>query len=59
MVNAFSTPFIVEKGLFEFMDTKYPEVPEAIRTEREISEETENKLVKAIEEFKAQFKSAQ
>ena len=44
-----------EKGLFEFMDTKYPEVPEAIRTEGEISEETENKLVKAIEEFKAEF----
>ena len=44
-----------EKALFEYVDTKYPEVPETIRTEKVISEETETKLVKAIEECKADF----
>ena len=45
-----------EKALFEYVDSKYPEVPEAIRTEKVISDETEAKLVKAIEECKADFK---
>ena len=45
-----------ESELFEFVDTKYPEIPEAIRIDKEISEETESKLIKAIEECKAQFK---
>ena len=44
-----------EKALFEYVDTKYPEVPEAIRTGKVISDETEAKLVKAIEECKADF----
>ena len=44
-----------EKALFEYVDTKYPDVPEAIRTEKVISDETEAKLVKAIEEYKADF----
>ena len=44
-----------EKGLFEYIDTKYPDVPESIRTVGEILEDTEKKLVKAIEEFKADF----
>ncbi len=44
-----------EKALFEYVDTKYPEVPEAIRTEKVISDETEAKLVKAIKECKADF----
>ena len=44
-----------EKALFEYADTKYQEVPEAIRTEKVISDETEAKLVKAIEECKADF----
>ena len=44
-----------EKALFEYVDTKYSEVPEAIRTEKVISDETEAKLVKAIEESKADF----
>ena len=44
-----------EKALFEYVDTKYPEVPEAIRTEKVISEETEAKLIKAITECKAEF----
>ena len=46
---------LFEKALFEYVDTKYPDVPEAIRTEKVISDETEAKLVKAIEECKADF----
>ncbi|MBR1691555.1 MAG: F0F1 ATP synthase subunit alpha [Lachnospiraceae bacterium] len=45
-----------ESEFFEFLDTKYPEVPKAIAEEQVISDETEAKLKKAIEEFKAQFK---
>ena len=44
-----------EKGLFEFLDTKYAEIPRAIAEEKVISEKTEELLVKAIKEFKAQF----
>ena len=44
-----------EKGLFEFIQTKYPEIPEAIRTEKVMSDKTEEALVKAINEFKAEF----
>ncbi len=44
-----------EQELFELVDTRYPEIPEAIRTDKEIKEETEQQLVKAIEECKAQF----
>ena len=45
-----------EDELFEFIKTKYPEVPESIKTDKEIKEETEAKLLKAVEEFKADFK---
>ena len=45
-----------EAELFEFLDTKYPEVPKNIAEEKGISEETEQIFVKAIKEFKAQFK---
>ena len=45
-----------EKEFFEFLDTKYPDVPGAIAQDKEISEETDGKLRKAVEEFKAQFK---
>ncbi len=45
-----------EQELFEFVDTKYPEIPEAIRKDKEMKEGTESKLIKAIEECKAQFK---
>ena len=44
-----------EKEFFEFIDTKYPEIPSAIKTEKVISDETESALVKAIEEFKKEF----
>ncbi|MDE6406958.1 MAG: F0F1 ATP synthase subunit alpha [Lachnospiraceae bacterium] len=45
-----------EAEFFDFLDTKYPEVPSAIAKNKEISDETDAKLKKAIEEFKAQFK---
>ena len=44
-----------EKALFELIDTKYPEVVNAIKEEKEISDATEEKLVQAIEECKSQF----
>ena len=44
-----------EKELLEEIETKYPEILETIRTTKVMDEETEGKLVKAIEEFKAQF----
>ena len=44
-----------EKALFEYVETKYPEIPESIRTEKAMSEEIEQKLVKAIEECKKEF----
>ena len=44
-----------EKELFEFIDTKYPEIPEKIRSEKALSEELEEKLAAAVSEFKGQF----
>lgn len=44
-----------EEEFFEFVSSKYPEVPASIQAEKVISEETEGRLVKAIEEFKAAF----
>ncbi len=45
-----------ESELFEYIDTKYPEIPKAIAEEKVLSEENEQKLITAINEFKAQFK---
>ena len=45
-----------EKQLFAFLDTKYAEIPKAIREEKQISDATEGLLKKAIEEFKKQFR---
>ena len=45
-----------EKGLFEFIATKYAEIPETIKAEKAMNEEIEEKLVKAIAEFKEEFK---
>ena len=46
-----------EKELFEFIQTKYPEIPEKIAAEKQISDENEKDLIKAIEEFKETFHS--
>ena len=48
-----------EEEFFEFVDTKYPQVPSAIAAEKVISDETEETLKKAIEEFKAAFLNKQ
>ena len=45
-----------EDGLIEYIKTKYSEIPESIKTTKEMSPEIEEKLVKAITEFKADFK---
>ena len=44
-----------EKEFFEYLDTKYPEVPRSIAETKVISDEVENTLKKAIEEFKQGF----
>lgn len=46
-----------EKELFEFLDTRYPEVVNNIAKEKIISDSTEELLKKAILEFKEQFKA--
>ena len=45
-----------EAALFEYVDTKYPEIPESIRTEKVLTEETEKALIQAIEECKKSYK---
>ena len=45
-----------EEELLEEIDTKYPEIPETIRTTKELDEATEKKLIDAIVKFKEQFK---
>ncbi len=44
-----------ETEFFEFLNTKYPEIPNGIATEKVITEETEEKLKKAIVQFKEIF----
>ncbi len=41
--------------LFEYIDTKYPEIPSAIAETKQLDEDTEKKLIQAIEECKAAF----
>ena len=45
-----------EKALFDLVDTKYPEIPESIRTTKVLEGEMEEKLIKAIEECKKTYK---
>ncbi len=47
-----------EKEFFEFLDTKYADIPGAIAAEKQISDTTDEALKKAIGEFKAQFKKS-
>ena len=44
-----------EESFFEYIKTSYPEIPESIKNTKELSEDMENKLKKAIEDFKADF----
>ena len=45
-----------QNELFEFIDTKYPEIPGSIAATHVMDDETEKKLIKAIEECKASFR---
>ncbi|MGN0328690.1 MAG: F0F1 ATP synthase subunit alpha [Lachnospira sp.] len=45
-----------EQGLFDFIDTKYPNIPESIKETKELNDDTEKALISAIEEFKKTFK---
>ena len=44
-----------EKEFFDYLDTRHPEIPAAIAEEKVISDATEEKLVKALNDFKAEF----
>ena len=44
-----------EKELFEYIDTKHPDIPERIRTEKALSGELETELADAINAFKKEF----
>lgn len=44
-----------EKELFEFIDNKYSDIPKQIKETKELSKELEDKLIKAIKEFKIEF----
>ena len=45
-----------ENELFDYIDTKYPEIPESIRTTKVLEEDIEKTLIKAIEECKKSFR---
>ena len=45
-----------QNELFEFIDTKYPEIPGSIAATHVMDDETEKNLIKAIEECKASFR---
>ena len=45
-----------QNELFDYIDTRYPEIPGSIAATKVMDEETEQKLVKAIEECKASFR---
>ena len=44
-----------EQGLFDYINTKYPEIPESIKTEKVLTEANEELLKKAIDEYKKEF----
>ena len=46
-----------ETELFDYLKTKYPEVPESIKETKVLSDETEQKLIQAITECKEKFNS--
>ena len=44
-----------EQGLFDFIDAKYPQIPESIKETKELTADNEKALIAAIEEFKKTF----
>jgi F-type H+-transporting ATPase subunit alpha len=47
-----------EKGLFDFIEKKYPDIYETLRTKKTLDEATEGTLKKALEEFGSAFGSS-
>ncbi len=47
-----------EDGFHPFMRERYPEIGEKIRREKQLSDETQAELRRAVEEYKARFKEA-
>ena len=48
-----------EKQMLEFMESKYSEVLKDIKEAGDISEETDGKLKKALDEFQEMFQAAE
>ncbi len=48
-----------EESLFEYIKTKYPELPESIKETRVLSDDAEQRLIQAIGECKAKFSAAE
>jgi F-type H+-transporting ATPase subunit alpha len=46
---------VFQNALFELVDTKYPEIPEGIRSTKELGDDIKDKLIKAIEECKQTY----
>ncbi|MCR5735095.1 MAG: F0F1 ATP synthase subunit alpha [Lachnospiraceae bacterium] len=44
-----------EDQFFDYIKTNYPEVPASIKDTKELSKEAEEKLIKALEDFKADY----
>ena len=44
-----------QNALFELVDTKYPEIPEGIRSTKELGDDIKDKLINAIEECKQTY----
>ncbi|HRR19136.1 MAG TPA: F0F1 ATP synthase subunit alpha, partial [Ignavibacteriales bacterium] len=57
-IDEIPTPAIkkYEKELLEYVENQAPEIFENIKTQKDISEETENKLKEVIEKFNSIFK---
>ena len=46
-------------GLYEYMRSSYPQVGDALRTTKTLSEDIQREIVKAVGEYKAKFLKAQ
>ena len=44
-----------EKGLYDFIEKKYPAIYETLRTKKQLDDATEGTLKKALEEFSTAF----
>ena len=46
-------------GLYEYMRSSYPQVGDALRTTKTLSEDIQREIAKAVGEYKAKFLKAQ